>query len=131
MRRVELRDFLCHSALELRPASPGANFVSGPNGAGKSAVLQALALALGAGSGGRAAAARRGYRRLGDFVRHGCRAAALTVELHNGGGGGGGGESGGWDDDGGFLEPYRPELFGNKVSLPRSFISSSYFSFSK
>ncbi|CAR22883.1 DNA repair protein SMC6 [Lachancea thermotolerans CBS 6340] len=82
IKRVQLRNFMCHEHFELE-LGPRLNFIVGNNGSGKSAVLTAITIGLGA----KAADTNRGSS-LKDLIREGCNSSKIVVVLNNEGFGG-------------------------------------------
>ena len=96
--RIELRDFMNHTCLDLDLEPNKVNYITGRNGAGKSSVIQAVVLAL----GGNASATKRATN-VKDFVRRGCNKAEIRVKLSNVGG----------------EESLKPEVFGDAIVMER------------
>ncbi|CAI5513549.1 unnamed protein product [Closterium sp. Naga37s-1] len=92
IRCMDLRNFMCHEALHV-DFIRHVNFITG----GKSAVLTALCVAFGtrARTTNRASAIK-------DFIRTGCSAAVVSVELNNEG-----------------EEAFRPDEFGPRLTVER------------
>ncbi|KDQ21431.1 hypothetical protein BOTBODRAFT_168698 [Botryobasidium botryosum FD-172 SS1] len=103
---LELVNFMCHKLLSFK-FGPQINFIIGHNGSGKSAVLSAISVAL----GGKATSTGRGSG-LKSFIKEGESVAEVTIQIKNEG-----------------LEAYRPEIYGDIISITRRFNkegSSSY-----
>lgn len=96
IRRINLRNFMCHEHFELE-LGPKLNFIVGNNGSGKSAILTAIAVALGA----KVADTNRG-RALRDLIREGCNSARITLWLDNGGN-----------------YAFQPEIYGDAIVIER------------
>ncbi|CAI5473740.1 unnamed protein product, partial [Closterium sp. Yama58-4] len=96
IRCMDLRNFMCHEALHV-DFIRHVNFITGSNGSGKSAVLTGLCVAFGtrARTTNRASAIK-------DFIRTGCSAAVVSVELNNEG-----------------EEAFRPDEFGPRLTVER------------
>ncbi|PWN49183.1 P-loop containing nucleoside triphosphate hydrolase protein [Violaceomyces palustris] len=94
--KVELFNFMCHKRLTMS-MGPQLNFVIGHNGSGKSAILTGITIAL----GGKASATSRATS-LKSFVKEGCSAAEIVVQLKNEG-----------------VEAYKPEVYGTKILIER------------
>lgn len=95
---MELLNFMCHEYLEVR-LGPQVNFVVGHNGSGKSAILTALTVSL----GGKATFTNRGAS-LKQLIKEGQAKGQVTVRISNNGDG-----------------AYRPEVYGNKITVVRAF----------
>lgn len=77
IKKVTLRNFMCHEHFELR-LGPRLNFIVGNNGSGKSAILTAITIGLGA----KASDTNRGNA-LKDLIKEGCHSAKITLHLDN------------------------------------------------
>ncbi|KAI1204161.1 P-loop containing nucleoside triphosphate hydrolase protein [Annulohypoxylon truncatum] len=94
-------NFMCHTRLHV-PLGPLLNFIVGENGSGKSAILTAITLCL----GGKASATNRGGS-LRSFVKEGEDHASLVVQIKNQG-----------------PDAYKPELYGESITVERHFSKS-------
>lgn len=101
LEAVHVENFMCHKN-EKWKLSPLINFMCGKNGSGKSAILTAIVVCL----GGKAAGTGRGSA-LKDFIRHGENKAIVTCDLKNKG-----------------RNAFRNDLYGDTISVERSFTSS-------
>lgn len=104
---VEVHNFMCHKYVTFK-FGPQVNFIIGNNGSGKSAALSAIIVAL----GGKATSTGRASAGLKSFIKSGENAAEVSVTIKNGGN-----------------EPYRPDAYGNAITVTRAFTqagSSSY-----
>lgn len=104
--RMILKNFMCHSLLEIKFSS-NTCVVIGQNGSGKSAILTALIIGL----GGKAAVTNRGPNIKG-FVKAGKNSASLEITLHNEG-----------------PMAYKPKLYGPSITIVRNFTASGSSSF--
>ena len=78
IKKVSLRNFMCHENFELE-LGPKLNFIVGSNGSGKSAILTAITIALGA----KASDTNRGNS-LKELIKEGCYSAKITLVIENG-----------------------------------------------
>ncbi|KAK7869169.1 hypothetical protein R5R35_006621 [Gryllus longicercus] len=102
IEKVYMKNFMCHSALEVTLNSK-INFIVGRNGSGKSAILAAVVIALGC----KASTTNRASS-LKDFVKNGANSALVQVTLSNEG-----------------LYAYKPEVYGSKIIIARSIFAGS------
>ncbi|KAK0386945.1 hypothetical protein NLU13_5258 [Sarocladium strictum] len=101
IKSVTCYNFMCHERLHVE-LGPLINFIVGENGSGKSAVLTALTLCL----GGKASDTNRGGS-LRSFVKEGTDHGSLVVTIKNGG-----------------TDAYKPELYGDSITIERHFSKS-------
>jgi chromosome segregation ATPase len=101
IKSVTCYNFMCHERLHVE-LGPLINFIVGENGSGKSAVLTALTLCL----GGKASDTNRGGS-LRSFVKEGTDHGSLVVTIMNGG-----------------TDAYKPELYGDSITIERHFSKS-------
>lgn len=106
--RVHVEDFMNHPKFTVN-FRRHVNFINGINGSGKSAVVAAIQLCL----GGSAKNTGRGNC-IGSFVREGCQSgqALIQIILHNDG-----------------LDPFYPELYGNKIYIEKKIFITGRTSF--
>ncbi|GLH00532.1 Structural maintenance of chromosomes protein 6 [Gryllus bimaculatus] len=102
IEKVYMKNFMCHSALEVTLNSK-INFIVGRNGSGKSAILAAVVIALGC----KASITNRASS-LKDFIKNGANSALVQVTLSNEG-----------------LYAYKPEVYGSKIIIARSIFAGS------
>nr|XP_018915412.1 PREDICTED: structural maintenance of chromosomes protein 6 [Bemisia tabaci] len=100
--KLSLTNFMCHGNLQFE-LNPRANLIIGKNGSGKSAIQTAICIALGA----RAAATNRAVS-LKKLIKTKCHTAAIEIVLDNRGD-----------------RAYRPEMYGSKIIISRTFSESS------
>eukprot|EP01135_Chromosphaera_perkinsii_P000982 Nk52_evm8s155 gene=Nk52_evmTU8s155 len=102
MKKLFLRNFMCHSQLEVNLGEI-VNFIVGRNGSGKSAILTAITVVL----GGKAAITNRGGS-LKELIKKGCSTAEITLTLKNEG-----------------EEAHKPDEYGNRIQIIRRITKDS------
>lgn len=104
VKRVFMRNFMCHDALEV-DLNPNVNFIVGRNGSGKSAILTALIVGL----GGKTKLTNRGSSLKG-LVQNGKNSANVEISLTNAG-----------------VGAYKHEIYGDYITVCRTIGSSSAY----
>ncbi|XP_033215267.1 structural maintenance of chromosomes protein 6 isoform X2 [Belonocnema kinseyi] len=104
VKRVFMRNFMCHDALEVN-LNPNVNFIVGRNGSGKSAILTALTVGLGS----KAKVTDRG-KSLKDFIKQGRNTASVDITLTNAGTG-----------------SYKHDIYGDAITVCRTVGASSSY----
>ncbi|KAF7273557.1 hypothetical protein GWI33_013720 [Rhynchophorus ferrugineus] len=102
VNRMVLKNFMCHSLLEVDFSTNNKSFVIGNNGSGKSAILTALIIGL----GGKATLTNRGNN-VKEFVKVGKTSASIEIELYNEG-----------------PMAYKNNLYGNTITIVRNITST-------
>ncbi|PPJ57689.1 hypothetical protein CBER1_00169 [Cercospora berteroae] len=103
---VYMRNFMCHSNLTIE-LGPLINFIIGHNGSGKSAVLTALQISL----GNKASGTNRA-KSLKDMIKAGTDSGMVGVKIKNQG-----------------ENAYKPELYGDTLTVERHFTKSGSTTF--
>ncbi|KAI9222038.1 P-loop containing nucleoside triphosphate hydrolase protein [Blastocladiella britannica] len=101
IEEVSLVNFLTHDNLTV-PLGPKVNFLNGQNGSGKSAVLASIMIAL----GGDTKSTGRGDK-LSKLIQDGKPYCSITLRINNS-----------------AVDPYRPELYGNKILITRRIVAT-------
>lgn len=102
INRMILKNFMCHSLLEVDFTQNNISMLIGKNGSGKSALLTALIVGL----GGKANVTNRGSS-IKSFVKNGKTSASIEIQLCN---------------DGPMA--YRPQVYGNTITVIRNLSAS-------
>ncbi|KAF2211151.1 hypothetical protein CERZMDRAFT_44244 [Cercospora zeae-maydis SCOH1-5] len=103
---VYMRNFMCHSNLTIE-LGPLINFIIGHNGSGKSAILTALQISL----GNKASGTNRA-KSLKDMIKAGTDSGMVGVKIKNQG-----------------ENAYKPELYGETLTVERHFTKSGSTTF--
>lgn len=102
VKRVFMRNFMCHDALEV-DLNPNVNFIVGRNGSGKSAILTAIMIGLGSKS----KITNRGTSVKG-LVQNGKNTAAVEISLTNAG-----------------VGAYKHDIYGDVITVCRAIGATS------
>lgn len=102
INRMILKNFMCHSLLEVDFTQNNISMLIGKNGSGKSALLTALIIGL----GGKANVTNRGSS-IKSFVKTGKTSATIEIQLCNDG-----------------PMSYRPQVYGNTITIIRNLSAS-------
>lgn len=103
VNHMTLKNFMCHSLLEVDFRSNNVSFVIGRNGSGKSAILTALIVGL----GGKANLTSRGTNVKG-FIKAGKASCSVEIELCNEG-----------------PMAYKPKVYGKSIKIIRNLTPTS------
>ncbi|CAH2093155.1 unnamed protein product [Euphydryas editha] len=78
IKKIEIKNFLCHDNLAIDFTAGNIHWVTGLNGSGKSAIISALVVGL----GGKAAATHRG-KNIQSFIKNGRDFASVEITIKN------------------------------------------------